>query len=215
MNDKVSIAVVDDHPIFRLGVIRVLKNEPSFEVVAEGTCATDAVDIALSFRPDVMLLDMSMPGGGLSAAREITARSPETKIVFLTMVDDETIVSSAFKAGARGYVLKGVSAPELIRTIWSTRQGDAYVTPDLAARMLAALAGGDAEAPAGPRLSAVDQRILSLVMEGRALDRIASELRLETGAVKLRLANAVALLRASLGDSQSLVEIPGSADALH
>ena len=108
MKDHIQILVVDDHPLFREGVVRTLGSEPDMEIVGEATTADEAWSLAAELLPDVVLLDITIPGGGLEAAAQIAASSPVTRIVMLTASEAEDDVLKALKAGARGYILKGV-----------------------------------------------------------------------------------------------------------
>src|ERR687894_1535024 len=141
MPDMLHVAIVDDHPLFREGVAHTLASQPDGEVVGEGESAADAIRIAAERMPDVMLLDVSMPGGGLSAVRQIAAAFPVIKVVMLTVSEDEDDVTAALRAGARAYVLKGVAARELVRILRSVAAGGGYLTPSLAASLLFELTG--------------------------------------------------------------------------
>jgi two-component system, NarL family, nitrate/nitrite response regulator NarL len=114
---ELSIAVIDDHPMFRDGVRAVLSRLSDFKVVATGTCADDAVSIAMNLQPDVVLLDVGMPGNGIEAARRITCQSLPVKIVMLTASDNPDHVTESFAAGASDYVRKGVSLDELAQRL--------------------------------------------------------------------------------------------------
>src|ERR671912_262306 len=142
MPETLHVAIVDDHPLFREGVAHTLSAQPDIEIVGEGESAADAIRIAAERIPDVMWLDVSMPGGGLSAVREIAATFPVIKLVMLTVSEDEDDVTAALRAGARGYVLKGVAARELVRIMRAVASGEVYVTPSLAASLLFELSGG-------------------------------------------------------------------------
>ncbi len=133
MNEPITIIVADDHPLFRDGVIRTLSAAPDIEVLGEAEDARTALEQTCRFMPDVVLLDVSMPGGGLQAAKDIAAVCPVVRIVMLTVSADEETVQEALKVGASGYVLKGVSGTELISIIRNIRAGESYVTPSLAA----------------------------------------------------------------------------------
>lgn len=137
MSDAIQIVVVDDHPLFRDGVVNTLQAEADFQVVAEGTTAADAVRLAAEHLPDLLLLDINIPGGGgLSVVPKIAASNPATKIVMLTASEEEDDVVSALKAGARAYIVKGVAARELRNILRAVQDGQAYVTPTLAASLL-------------------------------------------------------------------------------
>jgi len=133
---QISLAVVDDHPLFREGVIRSLMEMDGFNVVGEGGSKEDALRIAAEHRPDVLLLDISMPGGGLEAIPLILDQVPGQKIVMLTVSEAGDDVMAAVKSGAKGYVLKGVGSRALADIIRSVAAGDSYVAPTLSARLI-------------------------------------------------------------------------------
>lgn len=134
--DKFRIAIVDDHPLVRSGVVKALEKDPDFQIVGEGETHDDAVRIAQQHLPDIMVLDISMPGGGINAARTIAATCPAVKIVFLTVSEDESTVAQALEVGARGYLLKGVRGVDFVATLRNVAVGEAVVLPALAARLL-------------------------------------------------------------------------------
>src|SRR5512136_353509 len=136
MSDKIQLVIVDDHPLFREGLIQTLRAEPDIEIVGQAGTAAEAVGLAGELLPDVVLLDITIPGGGLNAARTITATSPFIKIIMLTASEAEEDVLAALKSGARGYILKGVSGRELVKIVRDVYAGEAYVTPALAASLL-------------------------------------------------------------------------------
>jgi DNA-binding NarL/FixJ family response regulator/predicted transcriptional regulator len=129
----IRIAVVDDHPMFREGAIKVLASADGIEVVGEGATAADALKVAEELRPDVMLLDMNMPGGGVEAAANIARVCPSVRSVMLTASESELDVAAALQAGARGYILKGSSGAEVVETVRAIFRGELYVAPRLAA----------------------------------------------------------------------------------
>lgn len=137
MNEHIRIAVVDDHPLMREGIVLTLGREPGFDLVASGGSADDAVRIAVEACPDVMLLDVKMPGGGVEAAREIAAIRPRILILFLTVSERREHVTAALSVGARGYILKGIGGPDLVKTIRNVYSGETYITPEFAAKLLA------------------------------------------------------------------------------
>jgi DNA-binding NarL/FixJ family response regulator len=138
MSDPIRILLADDHPLFREGVAHSLAAADDLEVVAIASTGEQAVEMAQRLRPDVVLLDITMPGiGGIAAAAQIVATLPETRIVMLTVAENEDSLMAALKAGAHGYVLKGVSAAEFRSITRRVAAGEAYVTPALAAEMLA------------------------------------------------------------------------------
>ncbi len=115
--EPIRVVVADDHPLFREGVVASLRSNPDIEVVGQAEDAAGALRIVREELPDLVLLDVTMPGGGVSAAAQIASACPATRIVMLTVFEDEDDLLSAMKAGASGYVLKGVSASDLARVV--------------------------------------------------------------------------------------------------
>lgn len=134
---KKRLIVVDDHPLVRKGVRDTINEEADLEVVGEGASADDAVRLAGEVRPDLILLDVTMPGDGVKAAERIHLSWPDMKVAMLTVRDDIGTVGAALRAGARGYISKGTAGPDLIDTLRRILRGEHYVDPDLAARLLA------------------------------------------------------------------------------
>lgn len=186
MTTKLRIAVVDDHPLMRAGVQHTLSLEEDFEVVGLGGSAQEAVEIARSQSPDLMLLDVNMPGGGLSAARDIVAAYPSVRLLFLTVSERMEDVTAALEAGVRGYVLKGIGGPDLIRTIRSVASGETYITPDFAARLLAAPAARSKDQDRMPleALTIREEQILREVSLGLTNKEIARKLDLSEKTIK-------------------------------
>jgi len=193
MSDKIQVAIVDDHPLFRDGLIQTLRAERDIEIVGQATTAHEAVELAGELLPDVVLLDVTIPGSGLVAAQGITAISPVTKIIMLTASEAEEDVLAALKAGARGYILKGVSGPELVKIVRDVYAGEAYVTPTLAASLLTEMN----PARAGQRpvtrplddLTDRERQILEQVAAGRSNKEIAQQLFLSEKTVKHYMTN--------------------------
>ncbi len=135
-NSNIRILVIDDHPLFRAGVIHVLQSASGIEVIGEANGLEDAFAIMKRTVPDVVLLDIGIKGGGLSAATAISQNFPSTKLVMLTVSENEDDVSGAMQAGAKGYLVKGISSTDLVRVLFSIHRGELYVMPELAARLL-------------------------------------------------------------------------------
>jgi two-component system, NarL family, nitrate/nitrite response regulator NarL len=199
MSEKIRIAVIDDHPMLRAGVTHTLKAEPDFEVVGEGGSASDALRIARDELPDIMLLDVSLPGGGIEAAQAIASACPVVKVVMLTVLQNEESVSAALQAGARGYILKGISGPDFVRTVRDIDRGENYVSPGLAARLLAAAKSknADRDLDANPlsALTAREEQILSLVAEGLSNKEVGAQLKLSEKTVKYYMTNILQKLQ--------------------
>lgn len=134
--NPVRIAVFDDHPMFREGLLRMLKCVGGFEIAGEGATATDAFKVAQHDAPDVVLLDVFMPGGGIEAAARIACNCPDVQTMMLTASECENDVVSALLAGARGYVLKGGRDSEVVDAVHAIARGNFYFTPDLVVRLL-------------------------------------------------------------------------------
>jgi two-component system, NarL family, nitrate/nitrite response regulator NarL len=181
MHERIRIAVVDDHPLYRDGVILTLRSAIDIDVVAEGSTALDAVRIGKSHSPDIMLLDVTMEGGGIDAATEIKQDCATIKLVMLTNSEDAAHVSAALQCGVCGYVLKGCSGPELLRIVRAIQNSETYITPALATRLLA-----QPKAPVitPPDLSLRENQVLQLLSEGLMNKEIAGRLRLTEKTVK-------------------------------
>ena len=132
----VRVGVIDDHPLFRAGTIQALKQVEGFEVVGEGATAADALRIARVQSPDIILLDLRLPGGGIEAIANIVRECPKVQIIVLTVSENEQDVTAALQAGARGYILKGSSGVDVVKTVEAIAQGSSYVAPSLAAQLL-------------------------------------------------------------------------------
>ncbi len=137
MPSRLRIAVIDDHPIFREGVAQALCSADDLELIAEGSSADEAVEIAQNHLPDVMLLDLNLPGSGLNAVRAISRQCPRVKVMMLTVSSSDEHVEKALECGAHAYVLKGISGPDFIASVRALHEGNHQLTPDVAARLLA------------------------------------------------------------------------------
>jgi two-component system nitrate/nitrite response regulator NarL len=196
--DKIRLAIVDDHSIFREGMISVLKTEGDIEIVGEGGNAEDAVRLAREFLPDIIFMDISMPGGGLNAAREIVEKYPVVKIIILTGSEGEAHVMTALKTGARAYVLKGVAARELVNILHTVQSGEVYVTPTLAANLLTEMTTHARSEPAEgalEKLTEREQEILELIAAGTSNKEIGLKLHLTEKTVKHYVTNILQKLQ--------------------
>ncbi len=149
MSERIQMVIVDDHPLLREGVAYTLRAEPNIDVVGEGETADDAIRLAHELLPDILLLDITMPGGGLNAVETIALACPVTKIVMLTVSEEEDDVLAALKAGAKAYILKGVAARELVSILCAVYAGEVWVTPKLAASLPAGGRHADPEGGSG------------------------------------------------------------------
>lgn len=183
---RIRVVVADDHPLYREGVARALADDPSIEVVGQGEDADSAVALAMRFRPDLVLLDLSMPGGGIEALRRIRAQETPPKIAILTVSEEDDDVMRALKAGASGYLLKGIGSRELAAIVKDLARGQTYVSPTLAGRILNAMRDGAARKAPNPidDLSKREEDILKLVAEGRSNKEVGLALDLQEKTVK-------------------------------
>jgi two-component system, NarL family, nitrate/nitrite response regulator NarL len=131
MTDKLHVVIVDDYPSFREGVAQLLSSSPDTLVVGLGGTAEEAARLAADLQPDLLLLDLDMPGGGLNAARAIAACCPAVKVIILTVSHDEDDISEALQAGAKAYVLKGISGRELAEVLRAVQRGKHYASSSL------------------------------------------------------------------------------------
>ena len=197
MTGQIRLAVIDDHPLFREGVTRSLSEIGGFEVVGEGASADDALRIATEQSPDIMLMDISMPGGGLSAILPILERHPAQKIVMLTVSEASDDITRALNRGARGYVLKGVGSRTLAEILRTVAAGESYLSPTLSARLLSDLAArsgstGKLDPIAG--LTGREKEILTLVASGLSNKHVALELDLQEKTIKHHMTRILAKL---------------------
>jgi len=189
--NSIRIAVIDDHPMFREGTVGVLTNANGIEVVGQGATATDALNIAREHIPDVILLDLRLPGCGVEAAASIARTCPNVRTIILTASEDEQDVASALQAGARGYMLKGSSGHEVVETVRAVVRGESYVAPTLAARLLVNR-GKRIEVTADDDrrdLSSREEEIFALVAQGRSNKEVARSLNCTERTVKHHMTN--------------------------
>lgn len=199
MAPDLTVVVVDDHPMLRAGVVETLGAADGIEVVGEGGSADDAVTTVRATRPDVLVLDLGIPGGGLDAARRIVEAGLDTRIAVLTASEDEQHLEDALKLGVRAYMLKGVSASELVDVVRRVARDEAYVTPALAARMLidkSVERGGMSPADVVDLLTERELEVLDLVAEAYSNKEIAARLEISEKTVKHHMTNIMGKLNA-------------------
>jgi two-component system nitrate/nitrite response regulator NarL len=193
MTEAIRVVVVDDHPMFRAGVVASLAAQPGLEVVGEGSSADEARTLVEQLNPDVCLLDITMPGGGLIAARDITGASPQVKVVMLTVSEDQDDLLAAMKAGASGYVLKGATANDLASVLRNVNAGEVYVAPALAWGLLREMSRPKS-APLD-ELSAREREVLELVAAGLSNQEIGDRLSLAEKTIKHYMTSILSKLR--------------------
>jgi two-component system nitrate/nitrite response regulator NarL len=197
--DKIHLVIIDDHPLFREGVVAILGTEPDMEIVGQGDTADDAIRLSRDLLPDVLILDINIPGGGLNAAQSIANAYPVVKIIMLTGSPDEDNVLTALRAGAQAYVLKGVSARELVDILHTVQSGESYVTPTLAANLLMELTSNASDERTQPGnladLKEREREILELIAMGKSNKEIGLELHLTEKTVKHYVTNILQKLQ--------------------
>ena len=196
--DLVSIAFVDDHPLLLEGLAGAFRRKPGFRVEGLGASFEDAVQIVEARAPDVLVLDLNMPGDRLAAIESIQRRSPSTRIVVFTaseVVDDAIAV---LNAGVLGYVLKGSAVNELILAIRSAIQGDVYITPSFANRLIGALQvkAAPMAKPATTNLTLREEQIVKKLLLGKKNREIAVDLNLSERTVKSYMTGLMQKLQA-------------------
>lgn len=216
MLEKTTVIVVDDHAIFRAGVVQILSCSDGLEVVGEGASQSDALELATRLRPKVALIDISMPGGGIAAARSIHTLCPDVRVVMLTVAEEEDVILQALDAGASGYALKGVLGAELIGIIRAVVQGESYVPPNMAVRLLSAMRGRlDVNSVAAKigALTVKERRTLRFLARGFSNRDIADATGVSLKTVKFHVSNVLSKLGAKnrveaalIGQSHSVYE---------
>lgn len=192
------VAAVDDHPMFLEGLQKALRIAPQIKFVAQGATAMDARRIAHDVGPEVLLLDLGIPGGGLSALRHIAATLPHVNVIILTGSDDDEHVTSAIAAGAKGYVLKGARASDVVDAIQTVLEGRPYVCQPLASRLLVQRLQTDRrEMPSQlDRLNHREKQVLECAAQGMTNRDIAEVLNLQVRTVKNYMSRVLQKLQA-------------------
>ncbi|MBI4670332.1 MAG: response regulator transcription factor [Chloroflexi bacterium] len=184
---KTRILLVDDHQVVRMGLRMLLGDQPELQVVGEAETAADAVRAVEQLRPEIVLMDVRLPGeGGIQATEEITRRFPETQVIMLTSFADDDLVIRAIAAGAMGYVLKQVGTEELLRAIAAVRRGEALLDSSSTARLLSRVREGErkAEQDAFRELSKQELKVLVEVARGKTNAEIGKILYLSENTVR-------------------------------
>jgi DNA-binding NarL/FixJ family response regulator len=195
---KQRIILVDDHEVVRLGLKSLLERHPQFEVVGEAASARDALEQVAATEPDVVVMDIRLPGtSGIEACEQIVDQYPNTKVIMLTSYAEDEMLFSAIRAGASGYVLKQIASEELVKAIEAVGRGEALLDPAVTQRVFQEVrrAVKEEEASAFAHLSQQEKHVLLLVSEGKTNREIAKNLFLGEGTVR----NYVSSILSKLG----------------
>ncbi|MDC7120622.1 response regulator transcription factor [Cellulomonas fimi] len=197
MTEALRVLIVDDHPMYRDGLRAALEEDACLLVVAAAADGKTAIELALDLQPDVVVMDLKMPGvSGVEATRAITAASPHIAVLVLTMFDEDDSVFTAIQAGARGYVLKGAGSAEIVRAIHAVGNGEAIFGPAVARRVLDLFGGNLAPARVPfPELTAREREVLDLVARANSNRDIARHLHLSDKTVRNHISNILTKLQ--------------------
>jgi DNA-binding NarL/FixJ family response regulator len=199
VTDPIRVVVADDHLLIRQGVRALLGSLEGIEVVGEAADGEEAIAVAKATHPDVVMMDLHMPGtDGVTATRRLVAEMPGIAVLVVTMLDDDASVYSAMKAGARGYLLKGAEQDEILRAVTGVARGEAIFGPGVAGRLLDLLAHSPgATTMPFPELTTREREVLDLLAAGRNNAVIARRLGLSSHTVANHVSNILTKLHAS------------------
>jgi DNA-binding NarL/FixJ family response regulator len=189
----ICVLVVDDHPIVRQGLVAALQDEQDFEVVGSAATAEEAIDMTRRFKPDVVLLDLELPGmSGIDAIPELRERSPDSRVLVFTAYDTDERVLAAVRAGANGYLLKGAASAEIAAAVRAVAAGESAMTPRVAARLMSAVrTPGRADG-----LTRREHEVLRLIAQGLPSKQIALALAISERTVKFHTTSLLRKLEA-------------------
>jgi DNA-binding NarL/FixJ family response regulator len=196
--EQLRIVIADDHVFFRDGVRTLVEAAPDLELVGEAGTGDEAISLAARLQPDVILMDIQMPGtNGIEATRRIVEASPHIRVLMVTMFEDDQSVFTAMRAGARGYLLKGANYDEMLRAIRAVGNGEAIFSPSIAARFLEYFGSMRPAAPPAvfPELSEREREILGLIAQGCKNAEIADQLVLTPKTVRNHVSNILSKLQ--------------------
>jgi DNA-binding NarL/FixJ family response regulator len=190
--ESIRVLIVDDHPVYRDGLRTLLDSIPDAEVAGEAVSGEEAVAMAASLEPDVILMDLKMPGiNGIEATRRILHTTPHIAVLVVTMFEDDDSVFAAMRAGARGYLLKGADQTEIVRAIRSVANGEAIFGPAIAQRLISFFASPSPPVPpkSFPELTEREREILTVIAQGHSNTEIADRLGLSQKTVRNHVSN--------------------------
>jgi DNA-binding NarL/FixJ family response regulator len=197
-SEKIRVLIADDHPLFRDGIHGLLDSVPETEVVGEAASGEEAIALAETLQPDVILMDIKMPGiNGLQAMREILHTSPHVRILIVSMLEDDDSVFTAMRAGARGYVPKGANQAEMLRAIRAVANGEAIFGPGIAQRLIGffSVSRPSVQSRLFPELTERESEVLTLIAQGRTNEEIAEQLVLSLKTVRNHVSNIFSKLQ--------------------
>ena len=195
---RIRLVLVDDSEVVRLGLRALLGAERSLEIVGEGSSVATGVAACVKHKPDVALLDLRLPDGtGFDACRQILQRLPETRVLILTSVADDTLVDEAIRAGAHGYLLKEVNSRALIQAITDVAAGKSILDPAVTARVMQFMKAGGPTRDVLASLSPQESRVLALIAQGKTNKEAGNEMNLTEKTVKNYLSNIFEKLHVS------------------
>jgi DNA-binding NarL/FixJ family response regulator len=195
--DKLTVLVADDHPLVRKGFRSLLSSLPITELVGEATTGEEAISLAEKLQPDLVLMDLRMPGGGgLNAIQQIVTTSPHIRVLVVTMYEDDDSVFAAMRAGARGYILKDMDDEEMTRAILAVGHGEAIFSPAIAERIMRYFSGEPLLPPnLFPELTESERNVLKLMAQGVNNEMIAARLGLSIKTVRNYASNIFSKLQ--------------------
>lgn len=186
-----TVGIVDDHALFREGLSAVLSRSMQYSVVFEGETADDAVSSVLTHLPDLVLLDLGLPGNTIDALRKIKERAPKTFCVILTSCDDPLKAMAALSLGAEGYILKGIKGDDLLQALHGILQRRTYVSPEFAMRLVTAANAQSRKSHQTTDLSYREEQVIREVQNGLTNREVASQLKLSEQTVKFYMSSAM------------------------
>lgn len=196
--EPLRVLIADDHPLFRKGMRALLTATADTEVIGEATTGQEAVELAAALQPDVILMDLQMPGiNGIEATRQILHTSPHIRILVVTLFEDDASIFTALRAGARGYILKDAKEEEMLRAIRAVGSGEAIFSPAIATRLMDFFAASRSAVPKEifPALTEREREILQMIARGRTNSDIAQELALSSKTVGNYVSNIFSKLQ--------------------
>ena len=196
--ESICVLIADDHQLFRDGVRSLLDAQPDMECVGEATTGEEAVCRAMELQPDVILMDVQMPGmSGVEATRQIVSNCPQMRVLVVTMFEDDALVFAAMRAGARGYLLKGARHEDMVRAIRAVGNGDAIFSPAIAGKLVEYFGALQLGRPvqAFPELSSREREILALLAHGYKNAEIAEHLVISPKSVRNYVSNIISKLQ--------------------